>query len=131
MDIKAVAGKIAGYVIPFFKKSKTIKQISQEIGDAADNELSILWNAVKGCFIEEYEEETPIDDTFEAEDIKTLIKSELKRADDATKANIEKALEQKSNATTHIQQTHTGTGDNVGGDKKVYNINKVDNANFS
>jgi hypothetical protein len=39
MDIKAAAGKIASYVIPFFGKSKTIKQISQEIGEAADNSL--------------------------------------------------------------------------------------------
>jgi hypothetical protein len=153
MDIKVVAGKIAGYVIPFFGKSKTVKQISQEIGEAADNELSILWNSVKGWFIKEYEEETPIDDSFEAEDIKALIKSELKRADDATKAAIEAALSKKEASTTKTNTVNitgddnqvfqdindstiqnnsgSGSGDNVGRDKKTYNIEKIDNANFS
>ena len=110
MDIKAVAGKIAGYVIPFFGKSKTIKQISQEIGEAADNELSILWNSVKGWFIEEYDEETPIDDSFEAEDIKVLIKSELKKADDSTKATIENALAQKSSTGSSVINNNSKIG---------------------
>ena len=137
MDIKAVAGKIAGYVIPFFGKSKTIKQISQEIGEAADNELGFLWNAIKGWFIKEYEEETPIDDDFEMEDIKVFLKKQLKEADEATKAMIEKALSKKEAATTKTNtitvtgnsnqvfqdinnstiQTHSGTSDNVAGNK--------------
>ena len=102
MDIKAVAGKITDYILPFFKKSKSIKQISQEIGEAADNELGILWNSVKGWFIKEYEEETPIDDSFEAEDIKALIKSELKKADEATKKAIEEALVQASKSQGQV-----------------------------
>ena len=40
MEIKAAAGEIASQIIPFFGKSKTIKQISKEVGEAADNELS-------------------------------------------------------------------------------------------
>lgn len=115
MDIKVVAGKIAGYVIPFFGKSKTVKQISQEIGEAADNELGILWNAVKGWFIKEYEEETPIDNDFEAADIKVLLKQQLKAADDATKAMIEKALAKKDASTTK-----TNTVTITGNDNQVF-----------
>jgi hypothetical protein len=150
MDIIQTATKIAARFIPFFGKSKTVKQIGTEIGQAADNELSLLWNKVKPWFIKEYEEEKPIDETFEAEDIKALIKAELKKADEATKAAIEKALKQAAapanNNTSTITgnnnqvfqgikdstiQIHSGTGDNVGGNKNTYNINKIDNANFS
>lgn len=30
-----------------------------------------------------------------------------------------------------VTQSHSGTGDNVAGEKKVYNINKIDKADFS
>lgn len=131
MDIIQTATKIAARFIPFFGKPKTVKQIGTEIGEAADNELSLLWNKVKPWFIKEYEEEKPIDESFEVEDIKALVKAELKKADEATKAAIENALKQQNTATTNITQTHSGTGDNVGGNKNTYNINKIDNANFS
>lgn len=131
MDIIQTATKIAARFIPFFGKSKTIKQIGTEIGEAADNELSLLWNKVKPWFIQAYEEEKPIDETFEAEDIKALVKAELKKADEATKAAIENALKQQNTATTNITQTHSGTGDNIGGNKNTYNIDKIDHANFS
>ena len=79
MDIIQTATKIATRLVPHFGKSKTIKQIGTEIGQAADNELLILWNAVKPWFIKEYEEETPIDETFEAEDVKGIVKKQLKK----------------------------------------------------
>ncbi len=36
----------------------------------------------------------------------------------------------EGNTNSNIQ-IHTGTGDNVQGDKKIYNIGKIDKANFS
>lgn len=151
MDIIQAATKITAFFAPFFGKSKTIKKIGTEIGEAADNELSLLWDKVKPWFIEEYEEDKPIDETFEESDIKALLKSHLKNADEATKATIEQALQQKEAATKITNtstvtgdgnqvfqginnstiQTHSGTGDNVAGGKKTYNIDKIDKADFS
>lgn len=151
MDIIQTATKITALFAPFFGKSKTIKKIGAEIGEATDTELSLLWDKVKPWFIEEYEEDKPIDETFEESDVKALLKTNLKKADEATKATIEQALQQKEAATKITNtstvtgknnqvfqginnstiQTHSGTGDNVVGDKKIYNIDKIDNANFS
>jgi hypothetical protein len=128
MDIIKTATEIAQRFNPFFGKSKTIKDISTEIGQAADNELAILWSNVKPWFIKEYAEEIPIDDSFEAEDVKSLIKSELKKADEVTKAAIEKALVQ-TKATTNITQNHSGSGDNVAGDKVVNSNSKIGQQN--
>jgi len=139
MNFQEVATKITKFIFPFFGKSKTIKQIGQEIGTAADNELLILWNSVKGLLIEEYEEATVIDADIEESDVKATIKRKLKKADDTTKASIEKALAQKAATVTKTNtttitgnnnqvfqdvnnsniQTHSGTGDNVAGNKTV------------
>lgn len=143
MNFQTTATKIANFIFPFFGKSKTIKQIGEEIGTAADNELLILWNSVKGLLIEEYETETPIDEDTNINDVTSSIKKKLKKADETTKATIEKALEQKAASTKKTNtinitgnqnqtfqdiqnstiQTHSGTGDNVGGNKTV-NHNK-------
>ena len=128
MDIIQTATEIAKRFIPFFGKSKTIKQISTEIGAAADNELGILWSNVKPWFIQEYQEETPIDETFETEDVKGIVKKQLKKADDATKASIENALA-KTKAITNIVQNHSGSGDNVAGSKIINNNSKIGQQN--
>ncbi len=137
MDIIQTATKIATRLVPHFGKSKTIKQISTEIGQAADNELLILWNTVKPWFIKEYDEETPIHETFEDADVKGVVKKQLIKADDATKAAIEQALAQTKTSTKITNtstitgnnnqvfqgikdsniQVHSGTGDNVAGKK--------------
>lgn len=152
MDIIATAAKIAERFLLFFLKSKTIAQIGKEIGEATDTELGLLWKKVKPWFIEEYEEEKPLDDTFEKEDVKGVVKRALNKADDDTKSAIDallKKLEERQPTTQNKVkvegnnnivnqgisnsniQIHTGTGDNVQGDKKVYNIGKIDKADFS
>jgi hypothetical protein len=152
MDIITTASKIGERLLPFFLKSKTITQIGKEIGEATDTELSLLWKKVKPWFIEEYEEEKPLDDTFEKEDVKGVVKKGLKNTDDDTKNAIDellKKLEERQPVTKNTAtvkgnnnivnqgisnsdiQIHTGTGDNIKGDKKVYNIDKIDKADFS
>lgn len=152
MDIIATAAKISERLLPFFLKSKTIAQIGKEIGEATDTELGLLWKKVKPWFIEEYKEEKPLDDTFEKEDVKGVVKKGLKTADEETKTAIEETLKKLEERqpivknTAHITgnnnivnqgvsnsniQIHTGTGDNVQGDKKMYNIEKIDKADFS
>ena len=129
MDLKKIAGDLAAKFIPFFGTSKTIKKIGKEIGDATDNELAILWEKVRPWFIEEYEEETPIDDNFEVTDVKALLKSQLKKADEATKAAIQSALAQAKPSKVNITQNHSGSGDNVAGDKVINNNSKIGQQN--
>lgn len=150
MDILATAKKIADRLLPFFFKSKTITQIGKDIGEATDTELGLLWKKVKPWFIEEYEAEKPLDETFEKDDVKATLKKGLKNADADMQnaiAEILKNLEQSkissNNATATgtsniiIQDTkdsniqiHTGTGDNIKGDKKTYHINEIGKADF-
>ncbi|NJL77129.1 MAG: hypothetical protein HC892_21060 [Saprospiraceae bacterium] len=81
MEIVAIATKIGERILPFFFKSKTVKQIGKEIREATDTELSLLWEKIKPWLIEEYEEDKPLDDTFENEDVKGVVKKGLKNAD--------------------------------------------------
>lgn len=152
MDILTTAAKIGERLLPFFLKSKTIAQIGKDIGEATDTELGLLWEKVKPWFIKEYEEEKPLDDTFENEDVKGVVKKGLKTSDGDTKSAIEdllKKLEERqptARNTAHVKgdnnivnqgisnsqiQIHTGTGDSIHGDKKIYNIDKIDKADFS
>lgn len=129
MDIIQTATQIAAHLMPFFEKSKTIMQIGTEIGQAADSKLAILWNKVKPWFIKAYEEEKPINETFETEDIKALIKAELNQADEETKTAIEQALKQQNVVTSNITQTQSGTGHNVAGDTINNNNTKIGQQN--
>lgn len=130
MDFKAIAAKITARFIPFFGKSKTIKQIGEEIQTAADNELAILWSKVKPWLIEEYEENKPLDEDLEEGDVKALVKKKLKTADEATQSAIENILNQNK-TTTHIEQHHSGSGDNVGGNKIINSGAKIGQQNIN
>ena len=110
MDIIATAAKIAERFLPFFLKSKTIAQIGKEIGEATDTELGLLWKKVKPWFIEEYEEEKPLNDTFEKEDVKGVVKRALNKADDDTKNAITELLKKLEAGQTNSGNTATVTG---------------------
>jgi hypothetical protein len=114
MDIITTATKIGERLLPFFFKSKTITQIGKEIGEATDTELSLLWKKVKPWFIEEYEEEKPLDDTFEKEDVKGVVKKGLKNADDDTKNAIDELLEK-----LEANQTNSGNTAKVKGNDNI------------
>lgn len=152
MDIIAAATNIGTRLFPFFFSSKNITQISTSISETSDSELCLLWETVNPWFIEEYGVDKPLGDTFEMEDIKSVVKRGLKNADDQTQTAIAELLKQLetrqpgSRNTVKVKgdnnivnqgisnsniQIHTGTGDNIQGDKKVYNINKIDKADFS
>jgi hypothetical protein len=110
MDIIATATRIGERLLPYFLKSKTIAQIGKEISEAADTELGLLWKKVKPWFIEEYEEEKPLGDTFEKEDVKGVVKRALNKADDDTKNAIDELLKKLEAGQSNSGNTATVTG---------------------
>ncbi len=106
----------AGYIVNAITTSKGAKQ--------AKNEISLeIWNWIKPIFIKE--DEKFIEDLVkDPEKMKPVLEYQIKRKTendiDFSKQLLEYIKKTQANSeksSVVITQTHSGTGDNVGGDK--------------
>lgn len=111
-----------GYLVSAIKKSKGGQQASDELSTA-------IWEWVRPIFLKDDEPLEDLkkdpDNPINQQDVGTKIQKYLAKNPDA-QASLEALLEKlkkagENPAAVSIKQTHYGTGDNVGGDKTVYN----------
>ena len=156
MEITTIAKYAAQFIVPFLAKNKAIKKIGQEVKEVANTSLLNLWNWMKPIFVDEFEDEDGLNPDVENEPI---VEREIKKKLESTEApELEKLsalIEQltKDQAEGRLPKINeasiTGDGNiliqdvenseiniqkgDVKNQKadKIYNINKIDKADFS
>ena len=131
MNKEALIEKTVDYLLELFGKTGA-KKIGTDISNAVSNEWLILWNKIKPLFIQEIRdeklikllEEKPTEKRTETQlnshffneidgkpELETLLKTIIE--------DFENKIDRK--AQHIVNQHHTGSGDNVAGDKIVHN----------
>lgn len=126
----AMISAVVGYLAKSFKDNKSVKDFFNEFTDAAIRDI-------KPIFLKPDDEphetvkklqQNP-DSPAKQNAVIATIESEVE--DQPALAQPLKALyEAIQNKQGNTFQFHSGSGDNVAGDKKTYNINKIDKADF-
>lgn len=122
MPISTLIPAALGYLVSAIKKSKGGQEASDELSSA-------IWEWVRPIFLKDDEPLEDLkkdpDNPVNQQDVGTKIQKHLDKNPEA-QTSLEALLEKlekggEKPASVSIQQTHYGTGDNVGGDKTVYN----------
>lgn len=156
MEIATIATYAARFMLPYLAKSKTVKQITKEVKEVTNASLLKLWDWMKPIFIEGFENDNGLDPEVEKEPIveKEVIKK-LENIDSKELEKLSAILEQlvKDEAEGRLPKINKA---NIGGDgntviqdvtnseikiqhgavtnqkaDKIYNIDKIDKADFS
>lgn len=98
MDIKTIATTTAALLGPLLKKSKSVKNITEEIGSAADNTLKGIWDTVKGIFVEEFEEEGVLNEYAKKTEVVEFTLSKKLEKEKELKIQLEKLLSKHENS---------------------------------
>ena len=156
MGITTLAIEAAKFILPFLAKNKAVKQITHEVKEVANNSLSEIWNWIKPVFVEEFEDENGLDpDVENSSVVEREIKKKLKGTDTADLEKLYALIEQlkkdekegrlptlnkmkiKGDKNIGIQDVsdsqidiQTGNTTHQKADK-IYNIKKIDKADFS
>jgi len=124
MDSKAIAKQVVNLLFPLLQLD-SIKQIGSEFKSATNQSVKDIWEKVRYIFIEEIEAE---ENDAEAQ---VAIRSNLRKQveqDKGLKQELERLLtasdlierlskNKKGSTTNIVNQTHSGSGDNIGGNK--------------
>jgi len=131
--VTAMIGTVVGYLAKKLQDNKSVKDFFNEFTDA-----TVAW--IKPIFLKEdgepKEELQKLEQNPGSESKQALVKAKLASELEDQPELAEQlralyaAIQSKPGNITQINQTHHGSGDNVGGDKKTYNIDKIDKADF-
>lgn len=121
MALETLAATAVGYLVAAIKKSKGGQQAAEELSTS-------VWEWMRPLFLKDEEPLNDLkqdpEDVDNQQEVQAKVKKDLKKHPERLKELeliLEKLqLEGQAPATTIIQQTHSGSGDNVGGDKNIY-----------
>lgn len=156
MEIALIAKYAAKFILPYLAKNKAVKQITDEVKEVANNSLDKLWSWMKPMFVKEFEGEEGLDPDVENEPVvEREIKKKLEQMDPAELEKLNALLEQltkdeQEGRLPKMNKAKVSGDDNIviqdvtdseikiqKGDvknqkaDKIYNIKKIDKADFS
>lgn len=125
--ITVMIGTVVGYLAKSLKDNKSVKEFFNEFTDATIKEIKPLFLKEDGEPKEALQklQENP-DSTVKQNAVIATIESEIEDQPELIEQlrALYAAIQSKPGNITQINQTHHGSGDNVGGSK--YNINNQD-----
>jgi hypothetical protein len=130
MDIVTISKTVFSTLLPFLKKSKSVKKITSDIGEAADNSLSELWTKIKPVFVEEFDdgEDTLSEDVENEAVVGHILKKTLKK-DESLATEISSLLDKIKPGSVNIENSHNVVqGSNVSAHGDINIGDKNDNS---
>jgi hypothetical protein len=116
MELATLATIAVSYLVTEIKNSKGVKDASNEFSSA-------IWHWIRPIFLKDDQpvkdlQENP-DDKLNQQEVNTKILKEITRNPNSLE-ELKKILEENGAQKSTITQYHSGSGDNVGGNKIVY-----------